>query len=82
MKANSNANILRIFKNMGIGIDASSEYEAYRAIAAGVASEDIQISGQELSENLRKLLDTRVFFVATSLRQLEEVGKLGYSRPV
>ncbi len=32
MKANSNQNILRLFNYKGIKIDASSEYEAYRAL--------------------------------------------------
>jgi diaminopimelate decarboxylase len=32
MKANSNGNILRLFNQNGIKIDASSEYEAFRAI--------------------------------------------------
>jgi diaminopimelate decarboxylase len=34
MKANSNKTILNIFKNLGLKIDASSEYEVYRAINA------------------------------------------------
>jgi diaminopimelate decarboxylase len=34
MKANSNINILKIFNSLGILIDASSEFEAYRAINA------------------------------------------------
>jgi len=76
MKANSNMSILNIFKNAWLKIDASSEYEVYRAISAWFLGKDIQISWQELSEDLWKLLDTWVYFVATSLRQLEEFWKL------
>ena len=76
MKANSNKTILGIFKNAWLKIDASSEYEVYRAINAWFEGKDIQISGQELSEEFEKLLSTWVYFVATSLRQLEEYWKL------
>lgn len=76
MKANSNKTILSIFKNSWLKIDASSEYEVYRAINAWFEWKDIQISGQELSEDLEKLLSTWVYFVATSLRQLEEYWRL------
>ncbi|MBS8121805.1 diaminopimelate decarboxylase [Candidatus Vampirococcus lugosii] len=76
MKANSNMNVLKILKDQNIKIDASSEYEVYRALSAGFLGNDIQISGQELSENFDKLINTGVFFVATSLYQLQEFGKL------
>ena len=76
MKANSNGTILKILKEHGLKIDASSEYEVYRAIHAGFKGEDIQVSWQELSEDFGILLDTGVFFVATSLYQLEAFGKM------
>jgi diaminopimelate decarboxylase len=44
MKANPNMNILKLFNKKGVLIDCSSEYEAYRAIAAGYNPEDLQIS--------------------------------------
>jgi len=72
MKANSNLNILNYFRKSGFKIDASSEYEVKRAIASGFKGEDISLSSQELSEDFDALLDTGVFFVATSLFQLEE----------
>jgi diaminopimelate decarboxylase len=76
MKANSNKNILKYFYDNWIKIEASSEYEVYRAINAWIKWEDIHISWQELSENLEKLLDTWVYFIATSLHQIEEFWKL------
>lgn len=76
MKANSNKNILKLFNKNDIKIDASSEYEVYRAINAWYKWSDIQISWQELTENLEMLLDTWVFFVATSLEQISRIWDL------
>jgi len=76
MKANSNKTILKYFLENDLKIDASSEYEVYRAMNAGFEWKNIQISSQELSKNFEKLLETWVFFVATSLHQLEEFWKI------
>lgn len=76
MKANPNRSILKFFYNKGLKIDASSEFEVYRAIAAGIKAEDIQLTAQELSKNLKGLLETGVVFNATSLHQLEEFAKI------
>jgi len=56
MKANPNINILKIFNKKGILIDASSEYEVFRAINAGYKAEDISISAQELPQSLALLV--------------------------
>lgn len=76
MKANANRNILKLFQNKGLKIDCSSEYEAYRAIAAGYDAADLQISGQETPTNLADLLEKGVQMVATSLKQMESIGKI------
>ncbi len=76
MKANPQRNILKLFSDMWLSIDASSEYEALRAIVAGVPANTIQISSQEFPKSLEKLVHEGVFFVATSLHQLEEFWKL------
>lgn len=57
MKANPNANILRYFAKHGIGIDASSICEAKRALAAGIAPNDIQITAQEFPHDTNVLKD-------------------------
>ena len=75
MKANANGNILKIFKNKWLKIDCSSDNEAYRAISAWFDPNDIQISGQETPGNIWDILEKWVFFVATSLKQLEEAWK-------
>jgi len=76
MKANSNVNILKIFKNLGLKIDASSEYEAYRAMNAWFAPEDISISAQEFPTQAEDLIKKWVFINATSLYQIEEIWKI------
>lgn len=76
MKANANRNILKLFQNKGLKIDCSSEYEAYRAIVAGYDAADLQISGQETPTNLADLLEKGVQMVATSLKQMESIGKI------
>lgn len=76
MKANSNINVLKIFKNKWIKVDCSSEYEAFRALDAWYESTDIQISWQETPRDLEKLLDLWVFIVATSLDQVKAIWEL------
>jgi diaminopimelate decarboxylase len=76
MKANPQKNILKIFGQEGLLIDASSDFEAMRAISAGIATENIQISSQELWNHMQELVEKWVFFVATSLHQLESFWKL------
>jgi diaminopimelate decarboxylase len=75
MKANPNMNILKIFNKKWILLDCSSEYEAYRAIAAGYNPEDLQISWQETPSKLADLLERWVKMVATSLNQIELIWK-------
>ena len=76
MKALPTAAILRIFNSMGLHIDASSGYEAERALRAGVPPEHIQITAQEMPRNLGELLDKGVLFSACSLHQLRAFGQL------
>ena len=75
MKANPQKNILKIFQQEWLLIDASSDFEALRAISAGITPENIQISSQELGLHVQQLIEKWVFFVATSLHQLEFFGK-------
>ena len=76
MKTSSNMNLLKIFSNEWLHIDASSEYEVYRAINAGIPADHIQLTGQEMPRDLRKIVDMGVEFNATSLHQLEVYGEL------
>ena len=76
MKANPNQSILRLFNTMGIQIDASSAYEALRAISAGIPGSQILFTTQEppKPEMLKQLIDQGVEFNACSLHQLELYG--------
>jgi diaminopimelate decarboxylase len=73
MKANPHRAILRVFDNMGIGIDASSCYEVRRALAAGIAPDKILLTSQEAlpPARLKELIDLGVLYNATSLAQLQ-----------
>ncbi len=75
MKANPQRNILKIFDQEGLYIDASSDYEALRALNTGITPSKIQVSSQELGKHMYELIEKWVFFVATSLHQLEYFGK-------
>ena len=76
MKALPTAAVLRIFSEMGLHIDASSGFEAERAMLAGTPPEHIQITAQELPENLEALIANGVRFNACSLHQLKVYGRL------
>jgi len=76
MKANPHSEILEIFREAGLGIDASSGYEVEAAIASGYKPEQILLTSQQLAHNLAELIERGVQFNATSLRQLEAYGKL------
>jgi len=76
MKASSNAVILNIFDKMGLHFDASSGFEAERALKIGINPDKIQITAQELPLNLKELVEKKVLFVACSLNQIEAFGKL------
>ncbi len=76
MKANPNRAILQEFDRLGLEIDASSGYESWRALAAGVAPEKILLTAQELPKDLARLVKQGVQFTACSLRQLRAYGEL------
>jgi diaminopimelate decarboxylase len=76
IKALPAAAILRIFHDQGLKFDASSGFEAERALLAGLPPRDVQITAQELPKNLRELIESGVEFVACSLHQLRTYGAL------
>ncbi len=75
MKALPTAAIIRLMVEEGLHIDASSGYEAERALRAGIDPEQIQITAQELPHNLEALVERGVLFNACSLNQLRAYGK-------
>jgi diaminopimelate decarboxylase len=74
MKANPTRAILRLFDSMGLHIDASSGFEAERAIIAGIEPGRILLTAQELPDNLGELISAGVEFSACSLHQLQVFG--------
>lgn len=76
MKALPSAAVIRVLHDASLRIDASSGYEAERAMRCGVPPEHIQITAQELPRNLGELLDKGVLFNACSLHQLAVFGGL------
>ncbi len=76
MKALPSAAVLRIFHAAGLKFDASSGYEAERALHAGIPPKDVQITAQELPKNLKELVEKGVQYTACSLHQLRSYGKL------
>ena len=82
MKACPNRNVLKIFSEMGLHLDASSGWEVQRALAAGIPAQHISLSAQELPANLGELLDLGILFNATSLNQIRQTGKLRPGRNI
>ncbi len=82
MKACPNRNVLKIFAEMGLHIDASSGWEVQRAMAAGIPAQHISLSAQELPANLGELLDVGIVFNATSLNQIRVTGELRPGREI
>ncbi len=72
MKANPTRGILNAFRSLGIRIDASSSFEARRAVLAGFAPSEILLTSQELKLNqFEGLLLQGMEINASSIRQLE-----------
>jgi diaminopimelate decarboxylase len=75
MKANPSIGILALFRDLGLDVDASSDYEVERAIRAGFKPEQIQLTSQMPSRRLAEHVRRGVLFNACSLHQLESYGK-------
>lgn len=76
LKANPNAAVIRLFASLGTAFDASSVWEVRRAVRAGVAPEQLLLTGQEavIDSGLRELIDAGLHYDAGSLAQLREFG--------
>lgn len=71
MKANPNGRILGLFRDLGLHVDASSEFEVERALRAGFAPDRIQLTSQMPPRRLEELVGRGVLVNACSLHQLE-----------
>jgi diaminopimelate decarboxylase len=75
MKACPNASVLQFFASLGLNFDASSGWEAERALRAGIDAKKISLATQELPGNFSDLHLRGVLFTACSLQQLERFGQ-------
>jgi diaminopimelate decarboxylase len=76
MKSSPSSAVLRVLSDRGLHIDASSGHEAERAMRAGIPAENIQITAQQLPDNLADLLDRGCRFNACSINQIEAAGSV------
>ncbi|GLU48687.1 diaminopimelate decarboxylase [Nocardiopsis ansamitocini] len=77
LKACPSQAIIRLFDREGFAFDASSVWEARRAVLAGVHPGRISLTAQEavFDHSLKELIDQGLQFDAGSLHQLTEYGK-------
>lgn len=75
MKANPTRGILAVFRALGLHIDASSDWEVERALRAGFAAAQIQLTSQMPSRRLAEHIARGVLLNACSLHQLESFGR-------
>jgi len=71
MKANASYGVLTLFRDLGLHIDASSDFEVQRALRAGYEPQTILLTSQAPSRRLTDVLARGVLFNACSLYQLE-----------
>lgn len=82
MKANPSLGVLRVFRDLGLAIDASSDVEVERALRAGFAPDAIQLTSQMPSRALEAHLRRGVLVNACSLHQLDALGRAAPGREV
>ena len=75
IKGGASGAIIKLFDRLGLHFDASSIWEAMRAIAVGVAPAKILLTAQEVPPDFGKYVERGMEFNACSLRQLEMYGK-------
>ncbi|HVM60781.1 MAG TPA: diaminopimelate decarboxylase [Verrucomicrobiae bacterium] len=82
MKACPTSAVLRVLTDAGLHVDASSGYEVERALLAGVAPERIQLTAQQLPDNLPALVRRGILFNACSIAQIRAFGTRFPGRPL
>ena len=75
MKANPSRRILHLFRDLGLHLDASSDWEVERALRGGFAPAQIQLSSQMPSTRLADYVHRGVRLNACSLHQLDAIGR-------
>jgi diaminopimelate decarboxylase len=80
MKANPSRGVLALFRDLGLHIDASSDFEVERALRAGFAPATIQLTSQAPSTCLAQHVARGIVYNACSLHQLEAFGRVAPGR--
>ncbi len=75
MKACPTRAVLKVLVDAGLHLDASSGYEVDRALSAGVSPGLIQLTAQQIPENLGELIEKGVLFNACSIEQIHAFGR-------
>jgi diaminopimelate decarboxylase len=78
VKANPHPGIIKLFDDLGLFFDASSEFEAQKLISLGILPSKISLSSQQPPKDVKKILENGIRFVATSLHQLQMVKESGW----
>jgi diaminopimelate decarboxylase len=76
MKACPTRAVLKVVTNAGLQIDASSGHEVERAFLAGIPAANIQLTAQQLPDNLKALVEKGMLFNACSIAQIDAFGLL------
>jgi len=76
LKACPTSAVLKVLTDAGLHVDASSGPEVERAIRAGVPPERIQLTAQQVPDNLPALVKSGVRFNACSIAQIRVFGTL------
>jgi diaminopimelate decarboxylase len=82
MKANPSRGVLGVFRALGLHVDASSDWEVERALAAGFAPEQILLTSQMPSSRIAEHVARGVGLNACSLHQLDAFGRTAPGRAV
>lgn len=76
-KANSNAEILKVFRELGAGLDAVSPWEVLLGVKVGFEPRNILFTGNNVSEDeLRFVKDLGAMVNIDSIQQLRRYGRL------
>src|SRR3989441_7377609 len=82
MKANSSRAVLRLFRDLGLHVDASSDPEVERALRAGFAPGRVQLTSQAPTRRLEEFVAQGVLYNACSLHQLDRYRRAFAGREV
>jgi diaminopimelate decarboxylase len=75
VKACPTSAVLRVLTDAGLHVDASSGYEVERALRAGIFPELIQLTAQQVPDNMDAMVEKGVLFNACSVAQIHVFGK-------